>query len=491
MRVRHRLLTGAVSALALIVSGGARDLEAQAGPKVLTLREAIGQALVRGERMLEQRDSVEQSQLAVLASRNEFRPKVVPAIQGSFGQTDVNDQTYRLDVSQRFVTGTQIRVGAGTSTAQVPAAGPGLPDVRFYNGDTTLMVSQPLLKGFGRDVARRQLTAAEFRQADSRRRRTLASQQVAVDVAGAYYRVVAQEAVSDVARQSFERARQLREVSEAKMEAGLVSQLDVLRAQQLVLQAELQLFDAQAAVEDARDQLRFLIGDDSTAAPFQVDPVIPKFVDMISAEDATATALTQRLDLQSAIENARDADVGTSYARNQLRPQFDVNLALTRRQTGDSIVNSFGLDGFQFATFFTISMPVDRTSQLVDYQNALIDRDRRRRDIDTVRKRIADDVRRSLRERDRGLRNLTAAESSVAIAQREVEVAQLRYERGLSNNLDVVTAETNLLNAESRRILTLAELAVANLTLQATMGTLDPEAIAQAPAPVGDLAGFK
>ena len=84
----------------------------------------------------------------------------------------------------------------------------------------------------------------------------MAEQQVAVEVASAYYRVVAQQTLVDVAQKSFERARQLRDASEAKLDAGLVSQLDVLRVAAAGLQAEIQLFDAQSAVEDARDRLR-------------------------------------------------------------------------------------------------------------------------------------------------------------------------------------------------------------------------------------------
>ena len=69
------------------------------------------------------------------------------------------------------------------------------------------------------------------------------------------------------------------------------------------------------------------------------------------------------------------------------------------------------------------------------------------------------------------------AETTIAIARKEVEVAQLRYERGLSNNLDVVTAEGNLLAAESRRIQALADSAVAALSLNATLGTLNPRSL--------------
>jgi outer membrane protein TolC len=83
-------------------------------------------------------------------------------------------------------------------------------------------------------------------------------------------------------------------------------------------------------------------------------------------------------------------------------------------------------------------------------------------------------VKRAVRERDRLERTLVAADMSVEIGRREVEVAQERYERGLSNNLDVVTAESNLLTAESRRIATLADSAVARLSLRAILGILDP-----------------
>jgi outer membrane protein TolC len=120
-------------------------------------------------------------------------------------------------------------------------------------------------------------------------------------------------------------------------------------------------------------------------------------------------------------------------------------------------------------------MPVDRTPQVVEFQNAIIERDRRRRDLETLQRQIGDDIRRHIRERGRLERNLTAAETNVLIAQREVEVARLRYERGLSDNLDVVNAESNLLAAESRRLQTQADLAMSRLTLRAAMGVLDPQ----------------
>ena len=444
-------------------------------PPPLSLADAVGEALVNNERIVNQADAIAQADLGLRLARNTFRPKVTPNIFGSIGRDDISSQTYRVDVSQKLVTGTELRVSTGTVSSIIPGQlGDASSDVLFYSADTTLTLSQPLLRGFGRNVARRGLNSAELRREDAARQQSLSEQQVAVDVAAAYYRVVSQQAFVDVARQSLARARRLRDASEAKLDAGLVSQLDVLRSQQLVSQAEMQLFDSQSAVEDARDQLTFLMGRDRTE-PFTVDAAIPRPpADPIDVASVTALALANRLDLKSRIASADDAENQIRFSRNQLLPQVDVNFAFTRRETAASFRDSFGLDGYKFATFFTIAMPVDRTAQQVEYQSALIDRQRRRREADTLERQITDTVKQVVRERDRLIRNVAAAENSVALSRREVEVAELRYQNGLSNNLDVVTAEAGLLQAESRRIQALADSAVAGLRLRAVLGIFNP-----------------
>ena len=450
-------------------------LAAAQSPPVLTLADAVNEALANNERIVNQADSIAQADLGLRLARNTFRPKVTPNIFGSFGRTDVSSQTYRVDVTQKLVTGTELRMSTGTASAQIPGQlGVASTDLFFYNADTTLTLSQPLLRGFGPGVARRSLTSAELRREDAARTQALSEQQVAVDVAAAYYRVVSQQALVDVARQSLLRARRLRDASEAKLDAGLVSQLDSLRSQQLVSQAEMQLFDAQSAVDDARDQLTFLLGRPTTE-PFIVEAAIAKpGTEPIDVSSATTIALANRLDLKSRIASGADADNQIRYSRNQLLPQVDVNFAFTRRETAATFRDSFGLDGYKFATFFTIAMPVDRTAQQVEYQAALIDRDRRRREIVTLERQIADSVKQVIRERDRLVRGLAAAENAVELSRREVDVAQLRYENGLSNNLDVVTAEAGLLQAESRRIQALADSAVASLRLRAILGVFNP-----------------
>jgi outer membrane protein len=457
----------------LAISAGSASAQSQ----TISLAQAIDEALAKNDRLVDQQDFSAQAELGLRLAKSTFRPKIVPNINGSFGRTDISSQTYRVDVTQRMTTGTEFRLGVGTSTAQIPNTTIGgivQGDLLFYNADTTLTLSQPLLRGFGRTVSRRGLTSAELRQADAERQRVMAEQQVTIEVATAYYGVVAQQAFVAVAKQSVERSIKLRDASEAKLTAGLVSQLDVLRAQQLVAQAEIQLFDAQAATDDARDRLSFLLGR-QPGGEIDVEADVPSVdSDPMDVEAAIDLALQKRLDLRGRAEAGIDAEGQMTWARNQLLPQVDVNLALTRRGTSQSFADSFGFDRFQFATFFTIAMPVDRTAQQVDFQNAMIERNRRRREVSTLERQIRDDVRRSIRDRERLQRQVIAAQTSVDVSRQEVEVARMRYEKGLSNNLDVVTAESGLLSAESRRIQALVESAIMRLRLRAVLGILDP-----------------
>ena len=160
-------------------------------------------------------------------------------------------------------------------------------------------------------------------------------------------------------------------------------------------------------------------------------------------------------------------------ARNRGLPQLDMNLALTRRDVATNLRSSFGLNNFDVVTFASISMPMVRTAEDAAYKNALIEQEQRAREISDTEIRVAQDARRAVRQRERAVRRLELARSEVKLAQTGVEIAALRHDRGLSNNLDLIAAEGDLRNARSQEVAASAELAMAALSLRAAMGILD------------------
>ena len=460
----HGRVTAALSCVGLL-SLAAAELHAQETAPLLTLQEAVLVALANNERMLSSRETIEQAQLGRTLADSVFGTRITPNILGSFGQSDVRNQTYGVGASKRFTTGTEVRMDVGASTFRNQIGS-------FYAADTTLVVSQSLLRGFGPAVGRRQIQRADYQIASTERQHGLAEEQLAIDVAGTYYRLIAQRELAVAARTALENARQLLAASEAKLQANLVSQLDVFRARQLLAEAEAQLFDVEGVVEDLKDQLRFLM-DRDVDYDFRVASAIDTRAEPLVPDLAVATALENRVELRDADAAVDQAEREVGYARHQLLPQLDVSLALTRRETADNLRNAFGVDRFEPVTFFSASTPLDRTAETAGVRTAVIERSRRVRARDTLRRRIAQEARRALRLQQRLANRLDNAAVTVEFAEREVELANLRFQRGLSNNLDVVNAQAALLNATTRRLAVLADLAVSRLTLRATLGTLD------------------
>ena len=126
--------------LALLLASGSA-LGAQEAAPLLTLREAVLVALANNDRMLNSRESIEQARLGRTLAESAFGTRITPNLLGSFGQSDVRNQTYGVGTSKRFTTGTEVRMDVGASTFRNQIGS-------FYAADTTLVVSQSLLRGF-------------------------------------------------------------------------------------------------------------------------------------------------------------------------------------------------------------------------------------------------------------------------------------------------------------------------------------------------------
>ncbi len=432
-------------------------------PPPLTLGAAVDLALRHNARILDADDQVTEARLKQQGAQSAFRPRFVPRMSGAIGGGDLANQSYGAELSQRFAWGTEIQASLGSTSSRNQLG-------TFYYTDTTIALTHPIHRG-GTDPYRREIDSATRGIEEARVQRVATEETVAIDVAAAYYAIVAQEQVIQVAEKALERHRHLLAVSQAKLEIGKVSQLDVLRARQLVREAEGQLTDAQAGADDARDQLRLLIGAPETG-PFAVAAMFPA-ADAQPVPAASLHAARERSpDVGRAREALAEAEQQARETRRPLLPRIDFTLALTRRETGPTLGASFGTDRFRLVPLVHLSLPVDRGGAR-GQQLAAIETARRQRAVRAAEANADLETRRAIRNRERLVNQLRDAEAGVTFAREQVGVANTRFEHGLSNNLDLVSAEADLLSAESRRIAAAASLAIATLRLKATLGILN------------------
>ena len=456
----------------LVVVAGARAGVAQPAVPVaqarpqLSLADAVAAALDHSPAVVAARSGIEQADLSLRLAKSVFNFKVTPNIFGSFGEASLSNQTYGVNVAQRLASGALVS-GDVMATSYRNQLG------TYYNTDTTLQVMQPLLRAAGASVFKRPLFDAESRVSDAGRQLALIEQQTALEVATAYYAIVVQARLVDVAKSALDRATNLRDASRARLATGRVSQLDTLRAEQLAGQAEAQLLDAQGAYADAHDRLAILV-DRRVTDEFAVIDEIPVDVPPLDVDRAVELAIGHRPELQTAQNALAASERAVLAARSQLRPQVDLGVAVTRQQTVGQLGTAFGTNDFKVATLAAINAPVDRTAEAVALESALLERAQRQRDLDVLRDRVTVEARQGARRQAHAQRALSLAQAAVRSAEREVEVATSRFQIGLSNNLDVVSAQSSLRGAQGQEIAARAEVALASLAARAAVGVLDP-----------------
>ena len=221
------------------------------GAATVSLGRAVRIALEQNFTLLGAADGVVSARLRHAASRANFHPKLTPRYERS--QND--ESLFGLQGSQRLPwTG-----GSLVASADLRSSAP--PDVPLARGsELRLELSQPLLRGFGPTAAFYELTNSRRRRESQERSYELSRQRVAVDVASAFYQVVQQRGLLAVAGQSLRRTESLERASGARLEVGLVSKLDVFRAQLQAAQAQESMVRARAALESALERFRFLLG---------------------------------------------------------------------------------------------------------------------------------------------------------------------------------------------------------------------------------------
>jgi outer membrane protein TolC len=457
-----------VSAALLAGAGLAFADQGQGGdPPVLTLTMAVQEALASGGRAAAARERVTAASLDRQAANGALALQVTPSGYGALGNRDLANQSVGLDVTRQFSTGTQVR-GVARSTSARNQLG------TYYFSESTLLVSQPLLQGFGRYGVRNAIDAALAGERAAAFAQSTQERDIVLEVVGAYFRVVSEEGRRVVADRAVERARRLADQSAARMRAGRVSQVDVLRAEQLVAQTETAALDVQAAVQEARDRLRLLIAWDLDR-DFAVSAEVPSPAPPPALSDALALALERRPEVASAREALAEAERQAKATRVRALPQLDLQLALTRQSTGADAWSSFGSGPFRVSTFLATSVPLNRRDADVARARAELSIRARTRERDEVTRQVQMEVRQAIREQDRAAQAVRLAGRSVDIATRETEIARFRFERGLASNLDVVSAEVALLSTQQQEIDARVASAIARMRLAAAMGTLDPD----------------
>jgi outer membrane protein TolC len=441
---------------------------AQAESRVLTLEDAVKLALVNNLNLLSTVDVVQGSQISENLAESRFNFKVTPSYARGLGNESVVDQRLGVEVSKLLPFGTTVTGGVRSDWA-----GADLGNVN--NTSVLLGVTQPLLRGFGKRATEFELDNAKRNLQSAERNLDLARQRLAVDVVASYYNIVRQSGLVEVAEKSLARNKELLRASNARLEVGLASKLDVFRAELQLSQAEDALIFRKEALELALDAFKFNLG----LAPgdaVSLEMVEPDYQPVSLDIDAlTALALQNRVEVREETDRISDAQRSLAVSRQNLLPELDFNLRYEERGVADSFYRSFDFRDRAFNVFLSTSYALDRSQENASFALSQIDVGARQRSLRLVQYNVANEVRASGRNLERIGQSLVLQERNIDFAEKQMRLATLRYQRGLASNFDIIDAENNLIQARSNYVSLVSDYYVAQIELKRVTGTLDLE----------------
>ena len=290
--------------------------------------------------------------------------------------------------------------------------------------------------------------------------------ELAFEVAKAYYAVLTAENLVNAAERSVELAQEHLKVATAHVEAGESLEIDKLRAKMEVLSAQNELLNAKNARESAEEYLAFLIGQKPPLLleqPPQID--IPP----MEEEDRIARAMETRADISALkfqVEAAKKAVLGAWLG---FLPSF--NLTANFKATENT---GWSGDPYSWNLMLTMEWNIwDAGFTVISgYEKKYIYKQMQLKERELF-KQVEMEVKQAKR-------NVENAESVLLVAEEKVEVARetrrmvlSRYETGLATSLELSEADDDLMKAEIDLILKQLDKSLAILELMKAIG-FDP-----------------
>lgn len=252
---------------------------------------------------------------------------------------------------QGFSPGTQVEVDLNNA-AQVLYGTRSEYDP-FDAPNTSVTLTQPLLRGFGRDV---NLRFVKIAQLDQKISRLVFYQQLISTVYGVsrlYYDLVSLRENADVKRQTLVAARKLYADDKEQLTQGTLAQIDLTQAQALVTSSQLDLIQADGLVRQQEVILKSQLSKSGTADPvlgnlpiIPTDPInVPVQNELPPVDALVRQALSMRPDLAQANLQVATGEIAVKASNNAVRPEIDVVGNFQTRGSSEIPFNTLGTAG--------------------------------------------------------------------------------------------------------------------------------------------------
>jgi len=454
-----------LAVLAWIITVGGGSLYAKETPDndrgvfSLTLNQAINLALQANRSLITSSFGLDSQTLSLNSSESVFDFTAVPQFNAG-----VTDSQKRAGAGVAF----QKRFETGIEASVIPRI------VRVedqYSGEAGLSLKVPLLKGYGRDVNLDAVQGSRFSVRSSERSLFSAKVNVVVDTVSAVYAIIRQAELVDfyVVQADNMEAHAANAIMKEKV--GLATPMDILRAEIRLKDIESSLAAAKEALSNAEDRLKLIL-----AFPLEKRVAVkaPLSYDVLSIDldEAVDTALANRVELEQYREDIDEAKRRSLVSKNSVLPQLDLVMDYGRYDDDRDFIQSMALEEERWSVFLEGSMDWSRTRQKNSFEQSLISIRTARLNYNVKKDDIVRQVRFQLESLKKAEENIRIRMQQRHQAEGKLAMANIKFNHGMTDNFDVIEAETDFLRASVDLLTAETAYIVGTYRMRSAMGTL-------------------
>jgi outer membrane protein TolC len=506
MKKQHTWAIGIIMILLAGVGGGA-----QTTPRVLSLslQDAIAQTLKNNLGLAIQVLNPEISDASVSRANEKFLPTM------SFGYTqqhtnspsvtyidaagnlitDLGNYTF-LQASQSVPFGGTLNLSlTGSKTDANRTAQLINPS---YNTTLRFNFTQPLLRNFGYNISRYNILVAKNNLTVSEYQLKSTLMDTIYSVQTAYWNLVYAIDNLKVRQQSVQLARDLLEKNQRSVEVGTLAPMEILSAQAEVATREADLIQAETQVKSAEDQLKVLINmpEDEARAVDSIKPLDspPSEEHTINLDEALATALQFRPDLEATKVGVQIQQLNLTYARNQILP--DLSLSASYWSPGVSGTKIFyvgnPIDGVidhtvpggigpafrdtlkfknnNWSAGLTLSIPFNAIFSRANYAQAKLNLKQQMITFENEKQQLFLEIKNAVRSVESNFKRINAYKVARELAEQKLAAEEEKFNVGQSTNFTVLTYQRDLANARISELNSIVAYSVSLAALDRSLG---------------------
>lgn len=349
-----------------------------------------------------------------------------------------------------------------------------------YSSDLAFSISHPLLRNAGRRANTTSLRIASYdRQATEARTKLEAIRQLAA-IDRAYWRLYQTRAEFEVTQQQYELANEQLARAERRVNAGLINDIEVIRAQAGVADRLGAIISAQRNVLIQQREFKRIVNMpgltlDSPTIITTATPPDPVEYEM-NPRTVADFAVSNRMEmLELELRLAADA-AQIDLARNQALPLLALDYTYRVNGLGGSMQDSFHtLQRNNFENWevgLSAEIPLGNEQAKSRIREAILARIQRLSTKAAREQAIRQETLDSIDDLTAGFQSIIAARQSVILNTRALQSEQRAFDTGRSTSTDVLDAAARLAEAQVAEIRALSDYQISQVDLAFATGTV-------------------